>query len=366
MANEFVTKKFLDAAGVKVLWDEIGLEIAAEAEARKAADEAEAAARAAADSALDTKITTLSGVVDGVSAKATQNAADIDTLEGKVAALEAGTYDDTEVRGLIKDNKDAIDAEVIRAKAAEEANAAAIAEVDAALKLAIENNEEGIDSIKELATWVNTHGTEAAAMADAITALEGKVDVEKVSTAIATAKSEAITAAAEDATTKANAAKEAAMADTAAKDAAMNTRVAKLEANEAGYATTGEVATAKQEAIDAATAAAATDATNKANAAQAAAISAAAADATAKADQAELDAIAAAATDATNKANTAEANAKAYADGLAGNYDAAGSAAAAEAAAKSYADTEAKKAYDAIEALSAAEIRAAIKPVVAE
>ena len=35
MANEFITKKFLDAAGVKVLWDEIGLEIAAEAKARE-------------------------------------------------------------------------------------------------------------------------------------------------------------------------------------------------------------------------------------------------------------------------------------------------------------------------------------------
>ena len=48
---------------------------------------------------------------------------------------------------------------------------------------------------------------------------------------------------------------------------AMDTRVKKLEDNEAGYATTGEVATAKQEAIDAAAA----DATGKANAAQAAA-----------------------------------------------------------------------------------------------
>ena len=63
---------------------------------------------------------------------------------------------------------------------------------------------------------------------------------------------------------------------------------------------------------------------------------------------------------ATQKANAAEANAKAYADGLAGNYDAAGSAAAAEAAAKSYADAEAAKAYAAIDALTAAEIRTAI------
>ena len=48
---------------------------------------------------------------------------------------------------------------------------------------------------------------------------------------------------------------------------AMGARVKDLEDNKAGYATTGEVATAKQEAIDAAAA----DATGKANAAQAAA-----------------------------------------------------------------------------------------------
>jgi hypothetical protein len=42
--------------------------------------------------------------------------------------------------------------------------------------------------------------------------------------------------------------------------------------------------------------------------------------------------------DASGAAAAAEAAAKAYADGLAGNYDAAGSAAAAEAAAKTYAD----------------------------
>ena len=62
-------------------------------------------AKAVADSAA-----TLQASIDAVDAIADQNAADIDTLEGKVAALEAGTYDDTEVRGLISANTDAIDA----------------------------------------------------------------------------------------------------------------------------------------------------------------------------------------------------------------------------------------------------------------
>lgn len=62
-------------------------------------------AKAVADSAA-----ALQAKIDAVDAIADQNALDIDTLEGKVAALEAGTYDDTEVRELIGANADAIDA----------------------------------------------------------------------------------------------------------------------------------------------------------------------------------------------------------------------------------------------------------------
>lgn len=66
------------------------------------------------DGSVDKKIAasaaTLQAGIDAVDAIADQNALDIDTLEGKVAALEAGTYDDTEVRGLISANVDAIDA----------------------------------------------------------------------------------------------------------------------------------------------------------------------------------------------------------------------------------------------------------------
>lgn len=62
-------------------------------------------AKAVADAKAD-----LQAAIDVVGGKADQNATDIDTLEGKVAALEAGTYDDTEVRELIGANADAIDA----------------------------------------------------------------------------------------------------------------------------------------------------------------------------------------------------------------------------------------------------------------
>ena len=111
-------------------------------------------------------------------------------------AQNAATYDDTIVRGLI-------DAEIDRATKAEQAiaddvatnllsistnaaaietnvtaiaknaeaisaNTEAISLIDIALKAAIENNGEGLDSIKELATWIDEHGTEASDMAKAI------------------------------------------------------------------------------------------------------------------------------------------------------------------------------------------------------
>lgn len=46
--------------------------------------------------------------VDAVEAVANQNATDIGTMKGQIAALEAGTYDDTAVRGLISANTEAI------------------------------------------------------------------------------------------------------------------------------------------------------------------------------------------------------------------------------------------------------------------
>ena len=79
-------------------------------------------------------------------------------------AKVAATYDDTEIRGLIS-------TEAARADAAEKANAAEIARVNAILVAAIENEDDtALNSIKELADWINTHGTEASDMADAISA----------------------------------------------------------------------------------------------------------------------------------------------------------------------------------------------------
>ena len=91
---------------------------------------------------------------------------DIVTLinEAKIAA----TYNDSEVRGLIGANTTAINEEITRAKAAEKANADEIARVNGVLVDAIENNAEGLDSIKELADWINNHGTTVSGLTEAI------------------------------------------------------------------------------------------------------------------------------------------------------------------------------------------------------
>lgn len=62
----------------------------------------------------------------------------------------------------------ALKQETGRAQEAETANATEIARVNSVLEAALENNKEGIDSIKELATWVEQHGKDAAEMAKAI------------------------------------------------------------------------------------------------------------------------------------------------------------------------------------------------------
>lgn len=258
-------KKFLDQAGVSTLWSRVAQEVAK------------------------------------VDAKAVQNASDIAAqntrlteAEGKIAALEAGTYDDTELRGLISANT-----------AAHEANAAAIATLNgtaetagsvantatsvAAAKVAeiVAGADASFDTLKEIADWILNDTTGAAHMANSITALQGLVGNKAVAEQIA----EAISAEGLD--------KYALAADLTA----LVNRVKTLE--DAGYQT---------------------------------------ADAVASAIEAKIAALNLAETyDAKGAAAAAETNAKAYADGLASNYDAAGAAAQALADAKAYTDTEAAK-----------------------
>ena len=138
-----------------------------------------------------------------------------------------------------------------------------------------------------------------------------------------------------------------AKADASASKDELKTEQGRIKALEDKLADSGEGTVAEK--IEDVKSKAATDAKNKADAAQAAAIAAAATDATTKADAAQAAAIAAAATDATTKANTAKSEAI-----TAAATDAQAKANNALKDAKAYTD----EAYEAIIALTPAEVEA--------
>ena len=126
----------------------------------------------------------LSRLLDALSAKV-GNVAEGQNLADIIKNIQENAYDDTALQAAIKALQDAdllkadkaqvaldieaaVKAEADIARAAEKANADEIARVDTALKLAVENNTEGMDSIKELATWIEEHGPEAENMTKAI------------------------------------------------------------------------------------------------------------------------------------------------------------------------------------------------------
>ena len=264
-------KKFLNQDGVSVLWSRIAEEV-------KKVDD-----------------------------KAVKNAGDITALdarvvaaEGKIAALEAGTYDDTEVRGLIStnaqgiaDNKAAI--EILNGAADVVGSVANTATSIAAAKVAeiVANADADFDTLKEIADWILNDTTGAADMANDIAALQAQmVGIESTVVAKIAAEIEAALKA-EGADKYALASDLVALAD----------RVKAIE--DAGYQNAEQVGSAIDAKI------AALDLANK--------------------------------YDAKGAAAAAETAAKAYADGLASNYEVAGAAAQALVDAKAYTDAEAAK-----------------------
>jgi hypothetical protein len=142
---------------------------------------AEADARSKEDARLAALISGNSGKIGKLETKV--NLAEGETITSYVAAeiAKVPTYNDTEVRNLISaeaSRADAeekrivglIEAEASRADAAEKANKALIDGLDATLKAAIENDGEGLDSIKELALWIEEHETEILPVIEANTA----------------------------------------------------------------------------------------------------------------------------------------------------------------------------------------------------
>lgn len=126
--------------------------------------------------------------VDAVEGRMDTAEGDIATLKGQVAALEAGTYDDTEVREMIQANADDIDAldgrmttveGQISTLVGEDAGKSArtIANEELAKQLIADGAKESLDTLAEIAAWIQEHPDDASAMNKAISDLTALVGV---------------------------------------------------------------------------------------------------------------------------------------------------------------------------------------------
>ena len=321
-------KKFLDRGGVSTLWSKVAEKVKAEEDRAKLAEQAALEAAQAAQKDVD-DLEKLVGVLpEGTTAK---DVVDYVNIKTAGIATDAALAELQGQLGTAQNAIDAIEADYLKAADKEELQGNIDTLEGVVNTLADGIDADKVDGVKDLIAYVEEHGTEVTGMKD---------DISANADAIAALQAEDIT---------------------------LGDKIAALENKFDGEDSVSNlIATAKQEAIDAAAA----DATSKANTAEANAK----AHAEEKATAAKDAAIEAAAADATTKANaakdTAEANAKAYADGLAVNYDAAGAAAQALVDAKAYSDANlvtakayTDTAFGNIQALTEAEILAAIAEV---
>lgn len=214
MADNLTVKKFLNQAGVSTLWGEVAKAVKAEADRAKLAEQANAAAAAEAKAAAQTAQNeidalelyvgtipegyTESNIVAYIKKVATETLAaasgnSTETAASVKAQLDAYVASNDLVVGAHGESIAAVVADYLKKADKDELaglisdNADEITRIDNALKAAIENDGEGLDSIKELATWIEEHGTDAAGYAAAIDALEALVGDTAVATQIANA-----------------------------------------------------------------------------------------------------------------------------------------------------------------------------------
>lgn len=200
-------KKFLDQSGVSTLWSRIAAKVAEEESRAKLAEAANAAAAKKAQDeidALELLVGTIpadyaeTNIVAYINKKAqeTLESASGGSSESAASVLAAlNTYKSENDPKVQKNTEDiaAIVADYLKAADKTElansisANAEEILRIDNALKAAVENDGAGLDSIKELATWIEEHGEDAAAYAAAIEALELLVGNKAVTAQIADA-----------------------------------------------------------------------------------------------------------------------------------------------------------------------------------
>ena len=159
------------------------------AEAKAAGEAAQATANANAQ-AIETINNTESGILAQAKSFATTEdakvQANVDTLAGKVGTVPEGStvmgiitniqenaYDDTEIQGKI----DGVSAKVTTLVGEDAGKSArTIANEELAAQLIGENAKESLDTLQEIATWIQSHPDDASAMNDAIVALQNKVD----------------------------------------------------------------------------------------------------------------------------------------------------------------------------------------------
>lgn len=182
-------KKFLDYSGVSYLWSKINEKVDAEATRAKAAEAANAAAATDAKDAADGVATLVGEIPSNYSEKtivAYINKKAEETLDaatgssGETAASVAKDLADykDEVNPQLEDHKSRLDA--IEGDYLVEADKTELSDSIFLLRTYVQSiyddsDNKDLDSVIDLVNWVNTHGSEASDMADAIDTLEGKV-----------------------------------------------------------------------------------------------------------------------------------------------------------------------------------------------
>ena len=250
-------------------------------DAKAYADTAEVDAKAYTDTRETAITTAYQTYADTAESDAISTASGDATTKANAALTSANAYTDTEVANLVDSAPGAIDTlNELAAALGDDANFSATMTTSLGLKAAttyVDSQDVAVTTAAAADATSKANAAQAAAATDATTKASA---AESNAAADATTKANnAISTAATDATTKADAAEAAAIAHTNAREVAIVT----------GYETYADVA--ESDAISTA----AGDATTKADAAQAAAESTAASDATLKANAAQSNAEATAA-----------------------------------------------------------------------
>ena len=175
-------KKFVDRAGVSVLWEQVATKVQAEADRALAAEQANAAAAKAAKDKADANAALMGVLPEGTTAttiveyvnKKTEGIA----TSGALAELQAQVSEHETSLATLEGGED------VEGSVANVAKAAAVAEVASV----IANAPQDFDTLKEIADWIANDTTGAAGMANDIAELERLVG----STAVATQISNAI------------------------------------------------------------------------------------------------------------------------------------------------------------------------------